>query len=49
MVAAWFFYSDPSYMRPLCTTLVGLVMLVGTGVLIVVGAIWMRKLVKVEV
>ena len=49
LVGAWFFYSDPSYMRPLYTTLIGLLMLIGSGVLIVIGALWMRKLIKIEV
>src|SRR5262249_29646685 len=49
VIGAWFFYSDPSYMRPLYTTLAGLVMLVGCGALIVVGAFWTRKLIKIEV
>jgi len=49
LIGGWFFYSDPSYMRPLYTTLIGLVMLVGTAALIVVGAFWMRKLIKIEV
>jgi Flp pilus assembly protein TadB len=49
VMGAWFFYSDPSYMRPLYTTLIGLVMLVGSAALVVVGAFWMRKLIKIEV
>ncbi|HEY7323670.1 MAG TPA: type II secretion system F family protein [Streptosporangiaceae bacterium] len=49
LVGGWFFYSDPSYMRPLYTTLIGLVMLVGSVALVVVGAVWMRKLIKIEV
>jgi len=49
LMGGWFFYSDPSYMRPLYTTLVGLVMLAGSAALIVVGALWMRKLIKIEV
>jgi tight adherence protein B len=48
-LGAWFFYSDPSYMRPLYTTLIGLVMLVGSAALVVVGAFWMRRLIKIEV
>jgi tight adherence protein B len=36
-------------MRPLYTTLIGLVMLVGSVALVVVGAFWMRKLIKIEV
>jgi tight adherence protein B len=49
VVGGWFFYSDPDYMRPLYTTLAGLVMLVGSAALVVIGAFWMRKLIKIEV
>jgi len=49
LIGGWFFFSDPGYMRPLYTTLAGLVMLVGSAVLVVVGALWMRKLIKIEV
>jgi 5-methyltetrahydrofolate--homocysteine methyltransferase len=49
LIGGWFFYSDPSYMRPLYTTLIGLVMLVGSVALILVGAFWMRRLIKIEV
>ncbi|GEM_PF-2464076 len=49
LVGAWLFYSDPSYMRPLYLTFLGLAMLAGSGLLIVIGAIWMRNLVKAEV
>src|SRR5215831_4064549 len=49
LVGGWFFYSAPGYMRPLYTTLIGLVMLVGSVALVVVGALWMRKLIKIEV
>ncbi len=49
VVGGWFFYSDPDYMRPLYTTVAGLVMFVGSGVLVVIGAFWMRKLIKIEV
>jgi len=49
VVGGWFFYSDPDYMRPLYTTLAGLVMFVGGALLIVIGTFWMRKLIKIEV
>ena len=49
LVGAWFFYSDPAYMRPLYTTVPGLIMFVGSAVLVVVGAFWMRKLINIEV
>lgn len=37
------------YFRPMYTTVPGVVMLVGTAVSMTVGALWMNKLVKVEV
>ena len=49
LVGAWLFLARPSYVRPLYTTAFGLVMLVGAVVLVVLGALWMRKLIKVEV
>ena len=49
LVGAWFFYSDPTYMRLLYTTVLGLVMFIGSAVLIVVGSLWMRKLIDIEV
>jgi len=49
LVGAWFFYSDPKYMRLLYTTVPGLVMFIGSAVLIVVGSLWMRKLIDIEV
>jgi Flp pilus assembly protein TadB len=49
LVGAWFFYSDPKYMRLLYTTVPGLIMFVGSAALVVVGALWMRKLIDIEV
>ena len=37
------------YVKPMYTTPIGWVMLIGAGVLLSVGAIWMSKVVKVEV
>jgi tight adherence protein B len=48
MVGGWLFISNPAYMRPLYTSPVGIAMLLVAGVLIVVGALWMRKVIKVE-
>ena len=48
-VGAWFFYSDSKYMRVLYTTVPGLLMFAGSAVLVVVGALWMRKLINIEV
>jgi tight adherence protein B len=49
LIGGWMFLSRRSYLRPLWTSGIGIGMLVTSIVLIVVGALWMRKLVKVEV
>ena len=49
VVGGWLFISSPSYMRPLYTTAAGVLMLVLAAVLMAVGALWMRQLIKVEV
>jgi len=49
LIGAWLFIGRRSYVRPLYTTSFGLVMLVGAAVLVVLGSLWMRKLIKVEV
>jgi tight adherence protein B len=48
-VGGWLFFIDPTYMHPLYTTAIGLLMLIGTIVLLVLGALWMRAVIKVEV
>jgi Flp pilus assembly protein TadB len=49
LVGAWLFLSRGSYMRPLYTTPLGLAMLIVGAVLMVVGTVWMRNVIKVEV
>ena len=49
LVGTWFFYSDSTYMRALYTTVPGLIMFIGAGVFVVLGALWMRKLINIEV
>jgi len=49
LVGGWLFLTNPKYMRPLYTTNIGLVMLVGAVVLLIVGALWMRKTIQLEV
>lgn len=49
LLGAWLFLSRRSYMRPLYTTPFGLVMLISGAILMVLGSLWMRKLIKVEV
>jgi tight adherence protein B len=39
----------PSYMKPLFTDPIGLVLLLGMAILLTVGAFWLRRVVKVEV
>lgn len=46
--AAYLFLTDPTYMRPLYTTGVGQCMLAGAFVLVVIGALMMRQMIKVE-
>jgi Flp pilus assembly protein TadB len=49
LLAGWLFYSSRAYMALLYTTTFGLAMLIGAVVLVVVGAFWMRAMIKVEV
>lgn len=48
-IGGFVLWRNPDYMRPLYTTTVGIVMLVGAGIFMVLGAFWMRQLIKVEV
>ena len=48
-LAAWLFLTDRSYLRPLWTTPLGVLLVIGAAVLFVIGVIWMRAVVKVEV
>lgn len=49
LVGSWLFITSSAYMRPLYTTPVGLLMLIGAVGLVVIGALWMRTMIKVEV
>jgi len=49
IVAAWLFISSATYMRPLYTTTMGEVLLSLAAVLIVIGALLMHKVIKVEI
>jgi tight adherence protein B len=49
VLAGYMFLARPDYIRPLYTTTFGLVMLIGSLVLVVVGSIWMRNVVRLEV
>jgi Flp pilus assembly protein TadB len=49
LVGGWLFFSRGGYMRPLYTTPLGLAMLIGGALLMVLGTVWMRNVIKVEV
>jgi Flp pilus assembly protein TadB len=49
IVATWLFISSATYMRPLYTTTFGEVLLFLATGLIVIGALWMHRVIKVEV
>jgi Flp pilus assembly protein TadB len=49
VIGAFMFVARPSYMRPLYTTHVGELMLVGAIVLEAIGAVLMRQIIKVEI
>lgn len=48
-LATWLFLTDRSYLSPLWTTPLGVLLVIGGAVLFVVGVFWMRAAVKVEV
>ena len=49
LIGSWLLISDGTYLRPLYTTVVGLIMLFSGVVLFGLGVLWMRVLIKVEV
>ncbi|GAB1692164.1 VWA domain-containing protein [Krasilnikovia sp. M28-CT-15] len=49
VLGAWMFVFRRDYLRPLYTEPLGLLMLAGSVVGVVIGALWLRKLVRVEV
>lgn len=48
-IGAFVYFNNPEYIRPLYTTVPGVVMLVASAVLMALGSFWMSRLVKVEV
>ena len=49
LVGTWLFISSPQYMSPLYTTHLGELMLAAAIGLVVVGALWMRKMIRIEI
>jgi tight adherence protein B len=47
LIGSFLFLTRDDYMRPLYTTSLGLAMMTGAVVLVVLGTIWMRNVVKV--
>jgi Flp pilus assembly protein TadB len=48
-LAAFMFFLRREYLRPLYTHPIGLMMLAGGSVLVVAGAFWMSRMVKIKV
>ncbi len=49
LVGSWLFLTNPQYMHPLYTTTLGEFMLGGAVIMLVVGTLWMRHQIKIEV
>ncbi len=49
LIGGWLLVTDRGYLHLLYTTPAGLAMLCGAGVLFVIGVLWMRVLIRVEV
>jgi tight adherence protein B len=49
VLGAWMFVFRREYLRPLYTEPLGLLMLIGSVVMVGIGGLWLRKLVRVEV
>ena len=48
-IGGWIFLTRRSYLRPMYTSTIGIIMFIIAALLVGGGALWMRKLVKVEV
>ena len=49
VIGAWMFFFRTAYIRPLYTEPLGLIMLGTAVVLLIVGGLWLRRVVRVEV
>jgi tight adherence protein B len=49
VVGGWLMFTSRTYMRPLYTTALGIIMLVTSVIMVIVGALWMRVLIRVKV
>jgi tight adherence protein B len=48
-IGGWIFLTRRGYLRPMYTSTIGIIMFIIAGLMVAGGALWMRKLVKVEV
>ncbi|MEV6632395.1 type II secretion system F family protein [Actinoplanes sp. NPDC051470] len=49
LIGAWMFLFRRDYVRPLVAEPLGLAMLAGAGLLMIVGILWLRRVIRVEV
>jgi tight adherence protein B len=49
LIASYLMIVNPDYLRTLSTTTAGIIISISAGVLMVVGYVWMRKMVKLDV
>jgi tight adherence protein B len=48
-MAGFLLKTNPTYLEPLYTTSLGIAMILGSSVLMGLGFLWMRKIIKIEV
>jgi Flp pilus assembly protein TadB len=49
LIATYLMIVNPDYLRTLSTTRPGIIISVSAGILMVIGYLWMRKMVKLDV
>jgi tight adherence protein B len=49
LLAAYLFVVNPKYLATLVQEPIGILLLLGTGILLLVGFVWMRKIVRIDV
>ena len=49
LIAAYLMIVNPDYLRTLTTTRPGIIISVSAGILMVIGYVWMRRMVKLDV
>jgi tight adherence protein B len=49
VILTFLLFVNPSYLQPLFTDPLGLLLVVGSGLLMLVGVLWMRRLIRIDV